>query len=182
MISTEWPASSLSAIFYWIFCLPVLIFGLVFQVSINTLTLTLYYRFLIINSHFKTFFDCKAQITVPGTLKSFKNFVTDILVVSQLVMLSVVKKTKKMINFFEAKINNKLFCSYLIFFAFQIKNIRITFKFFVSVCVFWLCIFNLTMRNYGIINQPSERRDIINFVYVLSTRQLSPACTVLMSK
>ena len=75
MISTEWPASSLSAIFYWIFCLPVLIFGLVFHVSINTLTLKLYYRFLTTNSHFKTFFDCKAHCI--RYLKSLKNFVTD---------------------------------------------------------------------------------------------------------
>ena len=119
MISTEWPASSLSAIFYWIFCLPVLIFGLVFQVSINTLTLKLYYRFLTTNSHFKTFFDCKAQIiTVSGTLNPLKTLLQIIiLVVSQLDMLSAVKKTKKTINFFEAKINNKLFCSYLIFFC-----------------------------------------------------------------
>ena len=48
-----------------------------------------------------------------------------------------------------------------------------------------LCIFNLTMRNYDIINQPSERGEIINFVHVqyyLSACQLSPAYTVLMNK
>ena len=94
------------------------------QVNINILTLTLYYRFLITNSHFKTFFDCISSNHCIRYLKSFKNFVTDILVVSQLDMLSAVKKTKKTINFFEAKINNKLFCSYLIFFAFQVKSTR----------------------------------------------------------
>ena len=153
MISTEWPAFSLSAIFYWIFCLPVLIFGLVFQVSINTLTLKLYYRFLTTNSHFKTFFDCKAQIiTVTGTLNPLKTLLQIItLVVTQLDMFSAVKKTKKTINFFEAKINNKLFCSYLIFFLPSMSTTQETFKSFLSVCVFWLCIFNLTMRNYGII-------------------------------
>ena len=160
MISTEWPASSLSAIFYWIFCLPVLIFGLVFQVSINTLTLTLYYRFLIINSHFKTFFDCKAQITVSGTLKSFKNFVKDILVVSQLdVLISAVKKTEKTINSFDRQ---KLIINYFVvtwFFFPSTSRTQETFKFLLSFCVFWLCIFNLTMRNYGMTNQPSERGD-----------------------
>ena len=78
----------------------------VFQVSINTLTLTLYYRLLITNSHFKTFFDCISSNHCIRYLKSFKNFVTDILVVSQLDMLSAVKKTKKMIKSFKAKINN----------------------------------------------------------------------------
>ena len=71
---------------------------IVFEVSINTLTLTLYYRFLITNSHFKTFFDCISSNHCIRYLKSFKNFVTDILVVSQLDMLSAVKKTKKMIK------------------------------------------------------------------------------------
>ena len=79
---------------------------IVFEVSINTLTLTLYYRFLITNSHFKTFFDCISSNHCIRYLKSFKNFVTDILVVSQLDMLSAVKKTKKMIKSFKAKINN----------------------------------------------------------------------------
>ena len=90
----------------------------------NTLTLKLYYRFLTTN--FKTFFDCKAQIiTVSGTLNPLKTLLQIIiLVVSQLDMLSAVKKTKKTINFFEAKIDNKLFCSYLIFFAFHVNNTR----------------------------------------------------------
>ena len=108
------------------FCLPVLIFGLVFQVSINTLTLTLYYRFLITNSHFKTFFDCISSNHCIRYLKSFKNFVTDILVVSQLdVLISAVKKTKKTINSFnKQKSIINYFCSYLIFFAFHVKNTR----------------------------------------------------------
>ena len=136
MISTEWPpwASSLSAIFYWIFCLPVL------SQHINTLTLTLYYRFLITNSHFKTFFDCISSNHCIRYLKSFKNFVTDILVVSQLDMLSAVKKTKKTINFFEAKINNKLFCSYLIFFCLPCQQHKKLLNFF-FLSVFSDCAF-----------------------------------------
>ena len=105
-----------------------------------SLTLTLYYRFLITNSHFKTFFDCISSNHCIRYLKSFKNFVTDILVVSQLDMLSAVKKTKKMINFFEAKINNKLFCSYLIFFCLPCQQHKKLLNFF-FLSVFSDCAF-----------------------------------------
>ena len=150
MISTEWPASSLSAIFYWIFCLPVLIFGLVFQVSINTLTLTLYYRFLITNSHFKTFFDCKAQITVSGTLNPLKTLLQISWLFHNWTCSLLWRKQRKRLT----SSRQKLIINYYVvtwFFLPSMSTTQETFKFFLSVCVFSLCIFNLTMRNYGII-------------------------------
>ena len=53
--------------FYWIFCLPVLIFGLVFQVNINSLTL----HCMISNNKFQ-FQDIFLTVMLKsGTLKTF---------------------------------------------------------------------------------------------------------------